>query len=339
MSTELAAALFAGCGLIILVAGVRLTRTADEIAKGTRLGGALTGAVIMGAVTSLSGIATSIAAAWQGHAELALSNAFGGIAAQTAFLCIADITYRRANLEHAAPSLTNLFNGVLLMTLLSLPLIAAVLPPVSYFAIHPVTPLILIVYGFGLRLAGKTYRQPMWGPAQTGATAREDEDGPRLTRGRLVRLSATVLGLGSVVAAAGYGIAESGIALSERLELSEGFVGASLTAVTTSLPELVTTIAAVRRGALSLAVGGILGGNTFDVLFAVFSDVAYREGSIYHAIGPSQIFTILITILMVSILLMGFLLRERHGFGNIGFESTLMLLVYAFGLAMIGFVF
>lgn len=40
-------------------------------------------------------------------------------------------------------------------------------------------------------------------------------------------------------------------------------------------------MAAVRRGALTLAVGDILGGNCFDVLFISGSDVAYREGSIY----------------------------------------------------------
>jgi cation:H+ antiporter len=43
--------------------------------------------------------------------------------------------------------------------------------------------------------------------------------------------------------------------------------------------ELVTTIAAVRRGALQLAVGGIIGGNTFDTLFLTAADVSYREGS------------------------------------------------------------
>ena len=51
-----------------------------------------------------------------------------------------------------------------------------------------------------------------------------------------------------------------------------------MTAVATSLPELVTTLAAVRRGAAQLAVGGIIGGNAFDVLFLSASDVAYRDG-------------------------------------------------------------
>ena len=58
-------------------------------------------------------------------------------------------------------------------------------------------------------------------------------------------------------------------------------MGLLLTATATSLPELVTSVAAVRRGALTLAVGGIIGGNAFDTLFTAASDIAYREGSIY----------------------------------------------------------
>jgi cation:H+ antiporter len=80
------------------------------------------GGVLLGATTSLSGTVTSVATAAQGHSEFAVSNAVGGIAAQTAFLAIADILYRRANLEHAAASLTNLTQSGTLILLLSIPL-------------------------------------------------------------------------------------------------------------------------------------------------------------------------------------------------------------------------
>ena len=69
------------------------------------------------------GTVTSVATAAQRHPEFAVSsNAVGGIAAQTAFLAIADILYRRANLEHAAASLTNLTQSGTLILLLSIPL-------------------------------------------------------------------------------------------------------------------------------------------------------------------------------------------------------------------------
>ena len=96
-----------------------------------------------------------------------------------------------------------------------------------------------------------------------------------------------------------------------------------------------TSIAAVRQGALTLAVGDIIGGNSFDVLFIAFADFAYRDGSIYGAIAESQSFVIALTILMTGILLLGLLRREKYGIGNIGFESFLILLLYLGGFALL----
>jgi cation:H+ antiporter len=136
----------------------------------------------------------------------------------------------------------------------------------------------------------------------------------------------------AAVGVAGWLVGVSGIALVQHTGLSETLVGTLFTAVATSLPELVTTLAAVRQGALTLAVGGIIGGNTFDVLFLVFSDVAYREGSIYHAIGPQPLFLIALTILLTAFLLLGLIRRERRGVANIGFESAAVLLFYLAGM-------
>jgi len=105
-------------------------------------------------------------------------------------------------------------------------------------------------------------------------------------------------------------------------------VTALMTAVVTSLPELVTTLAAVRRGALQLAVGGIIGGNTFDVLFLTLSDIGYREGSLYHAIGLADLFWVIVGLSMTAVLLLGLIRRERSGPANIGWESVVMLLIY-----------
>ena len=82
--------------VVILLAGTRLTAVADILAERTGLGEAVVGAVLLGAATSLSGIVTSVTAAADGRAELAVSNAVGGIAAQTVFLAVADDVYRRA---------------------------------------------------------------------------------------------------------------------------------------------------------------------------------------------------------------------------------------------------
>lgn len=121
-----------------------MTKVTDRLADKTGLGEAVVGALFLGGSTSLSGIVTSVTAAAGGYAELAISNALGGIAAQTAFLSVADIVYRKANLEHAAASPANLTQGTLLLTLLTISLLAMAGPQVSVCAIYPASAVILV---------------------------------------------------------------------------------------------------------------------------------------------------------------------------------------------------
>ncbi|HZY65276.1 MAG TPA: hypothetical protein VFE21_05295 [Rubrobacteraceae bacterium] len=132
-------------------------------------------------------------------------------------------------------------------------------------------------------------------------------------------------------------VARTGINITEQTDLTATFVGGVLTAVVTSLPELVTSVAAVRRGALTLAVGGIIGGNAFDTIFIAFSDIAYRDGSIYHAISDRQVYLISLTILMTGILLLGLLRREKRSIANIGFESFLVIVLYVGSFSLLAF--
>lgn len=72
-----------------------------------------------------------------------------------------------------------------------------------------------------------------------------------------------------------------------------------------------------------------------DVLFLSLSDMAYREGSLYHAMTQRQTFLISMSIVITCILLLGMLRRERKEVGNIGFESALVPIVYAASIAML----
>jgi cation:H+ antiporter len=318
----------------IAIIGTKMTKTADRLADKTGLGEAVVGALFLGGSTSLPGIVTSVSAAWTGHPQLAIANAIGGIGVQTAFLAVADIVYPRANLEHAAASAANLLQGTLLVSLLAIPLLAMASPEVSLFAVHPASIALIATYIFGLRLVKKAKTTPMWKPQQTSDTL-VDEPEESDIKTSLTGIWLRFLLLAITIGVAGYVVSRSGVAIAQQTGLTETVVGALFTAVSTSLPELVTSIAAVRQDALTLAVGGIIGGNSFDVLFVAFSDIAYRGGSIYHALTDSHLFSVSLTILMTGILVMGLLRREKHGVGNIGFESFLVLLLYVGGVLML----
>lgn len=320
---------------IIAVFGVRMTRAARDLAHRTGLGELLVGAVLVGAATSLSGIATSVTAAWSGHAGLAVSNALGGIAAQTAFLAIADIVYRRANLEHAAASVENLVACAFLLCLLAIHVAGAATPALAFLGIHPVTPLLVVAYLFGLYVLMNTHRAPMWLPRRTGDTRPESNGDTSRQGSSMAVLWLTFATSAIAVTGSGWLLAQVAVPFSVQTGLSESFVGGTFTAIATSLPELIIAITAVRMGALNLAVGDIIGGNAFDTLFIAVSDAAYREGPIYAAIGGAELLWLAITILLSAVLLMGLLYRERHGIGNIGVESVLLAVIYLGGASLV----
>lgn len=323
--------LFAVAAFVIGIVGTRLAKVADRLADKTGWGEAIVGAIFLGGSTSLPGIVASVTAAFGGHPELAISNAVGGIAAQTVFLSVADLVYRQANLEHAAASAANLIQGTLLIVLLAVPFLAMSSAPISVWGIHPASWFLIAAYIFGLRLVSQAKTEPMWGAKPTAETRFDEPEDERAGGSSLASLWIRFCFFAALLATAGYVVAESGVAIANSTGLSETIVGSLFTAISTSLPELITSVAAVRRGALTLAVSDIIGGNTFDVLFLAFSDFAYRSGSIYHTITQRQIFIISLTILLTGILLLGLLRREKRGIGNVGFESFLILILYLGG--------
>jgi cation:H+ antiporter len=319
---------FAVAALVILVAGTKMTGMADRIADRTGLGEAVTGGLLLGAATSLSGTVVSITSALDGRASLAFSNGVGGIAAQTAFLALADLIYRRANLEHAAADVANLFQSTLLMLMMVVPLAAFVMPEVAFWSVHPASVVLVGIYLFGTYASVGVRQSPMWRAVDTQETREDQPEDEEDAQKSVVSLLVPFLALMLLLGLAGYAIARSAGALTGQLGLSSALVGALMTAVVTSMPELVTTLAAVRRGALQLAVGGIIGGNTFDVLFLTLSDISYRDGSLYHAIGTGDLFWVVVGLAMTAILLIGLILRQKSGPANMGWESLTMLGIY-----------
>ncbi len=62
---------------------------------------------------------------------------------------------------------------------------------------------------------------------------------------------------------------DAATALAEQFGMSERFIGLTIVALGTSLPELVTSITAARRGKADIAIGNIVGSNIFNILFVV----------------------------------------------------------------------
>ncbi len=336
VSIELNILIFILSAAAIAFFGRKLAAFADLLADRTGLGEAFTGMILLGMVTSLPGIAASVSAALSGYAALAVSNAVGGIAVQTTFLAISDLVYPKANLEHASASATNMTQAAVLIFLLSFVLLIMTGPEITVGTIHPGTPVILLIAAFGYWIVYKTSEHPMWQPRHTAETVRDVPD-PKAYKIKLSKLIGGFSISAVIVLISGAIVAYTAGNISSQAGISQTIMGGLFTAAATSLPELITTIAAVRRGALTLAVSDIIGGNIFDIIFFCVADIAFIGGSLYHAagVGLKEIFFTGLTIFMSAILLIGLLYRQRHGIANIGFESVAILIIYILGLATI----
>lgn len=330
-------AIFAGATVGIGLAGVKAAGLADRVADRTGMGEAVTGTIFLGLLTALPGLLASVVAALDGRPALAISNAMGGIAVQTTALAIADIAYRRANLEHAAASVPNMLQATMLIALMVLVLCGLSGPDVALGGIaHPITPVLILTAGGALWLVIVTRNDPMWKPTDTDETIRDtpdEEHEEQSLRKMLIGLIAMAL----ITGTCGALVAQTAGNISDATGISESVIGAIFVALATSMPELVTSVAAVRRGALTLAVSDVVGGNFFDVLFVAAADLAYLNGSIYHAdgVGRREIFLTAFTILLNVILLAGLIVRQKRGPANIGVESVLMLLLYVIGMVIL----
>ncbi|WP_216077732.1 sodium:calcium antiporter [Isoptericola sediminis] len=319
---------------VIVLAGVRLTRVADTLSERTGLGDAVGGALLLGAVTSLPGLVTVLTGSLGGDAGFALANPVGGVAVQTVWLAIADLVYRRVNLEHAAASLQNVLQSLILVALLAVPVVAAATPDLTIGWVHWLTLLIPVLYGYGLVLLRQMHKAPMWQPIRTPQT--EDDDGGDGDDGHedgrsTPRLWWSLAGLGVVVGVAGWLVGRAGLSVVEATGLDGGVVGFTLTTGISSLPELVVLVTAVRMGQFTLGIGNIIGGNVYDMLMVSVADAAYLPGSVYTDAGSTGLVLVGGTLLMTATLAAGLVVRDRRG---IGFEGVAIPAIYVGTVAL-----
>ncbi|MEV4666120.1 cation transporter [Micromonospora echinofusca] len=323
-------AVFLVAGTLTVLGSIRLVTLGDTLADRTGWGEAFFGAVFFGLATSLSGIVMTAVTAATDQPQLGYSNAVGGIAAQTTAVAVADAFHRRVNLEHAAASLSNVLFGTLLIAMLALALLGTFAPDMNVAGLHPASLAMIGCYLGGLHLIRRTGASPLW---QAVATTETLPDVPH-AHGKLDQRTASWLwsrfvAVGLIVAVGGWAIALAAESFVVLTGLSAGFIGAILMGAVNALPETVTAVAAVRRGAPTLAIAAVLGGNSLDALNLVVGDIAYRDGSIYHTAGTEELFVTTTALFMTATLLGGLLVRQACGWGRLGFEGVLLLASYA----------
>jgi cation:H+ antiporter len=322
----------------VAAAGSVLARSADQIAEATGLGRLLVGSLLLAAVTSLPELSVDIAAIRSGYIDLAAGDLFGSSLMNLLILAIVDLSIRSGrkmlSREGAAHALSATL-GIAVTSLAGLAIVTAdKLPAAMILGMSGWSWAILLSYLFGARMIFINQRIS----ARLAAESQSDESG--LFQGSSARkpsflLSAIIFGAAAVVLCfAGPKLAHVAGALAEETGLGGTFVGTTLVAVTTSLPELVASLTAIRIGAIDLAIGNAFGSNAFNIVLFVPLDFLH-EGSIFLSMSGAHAVTAFTVVLATAIAVLGQLYHGERRLPFIEPDAFLMLFVVLGGLFLI----
>jgi cation:H+ antiporter len=272
---------FAGCLAVIGYAGFNLTRYADAIAEKTRFSANWAGLVLLATVTSLPELMTGVSAVTVVSApNIAIGDVLGSSVFNLFLLALVDLQ-RRGESIYAHASRGHIVSAAFGIALLGIVLIGLILgdsgPALAHVGWY--SPVIVAAYALAIH-AVLRYERGLT-PAALHMAPRH----PRLTLRQAVLRYAL---FAAAVVAAGVWLPFVGVDLAKAMGWSNTFVGTLFVALVTSVPEIVTTFAAVRIGALDMAIGGILGSNLFDVVIVAIDDVLYAPGPILADVSPAH---------------------------------------------------
>jgi cation:H+ antiporter len=314
--------IFLASSTILVLAAVKLAQYGDVIAVRTRLGGMFVGVLLLAGATSLPELLTTINSFSQDVPELAAGNMLGSNMFNMLLLAVLDLVNQNARILRRV-AMTHALTAALACAMIGLAVFFILADIPLRIGWMGVDSLVLIaVYVGGIRLIQEN--------GQASSTAVE------LPAGRPV-MPLWRAGLG-FVAATGVLVAitpwlvRSSTEIAEITGLGTGFVGTTLLAMVTSLPETVAVITAARLGAYDMAVGNLFGSNVFNMLALGVSDLFYTPGRFLGTIDPAFALVGLLGLLLTILALIGNIARVERRLGFVEADALLILLVYLGGM-------
>ena len=146
--------------------------------------------------------------------------------------------------------------------------------------------------------------------------ARETISGKQILRDLMM----IILGVGLVVAGSNIAV-DAATEIARMAGMTEKFIGLTIVALGTSLPELVTSLTAARKGNADMAIGNIVGSNIFNILFVL------GISSLITPIPYLRSFTMDGLIALIAVLVLWFYALRFKSLDRI--SGTIMLAVYA----------
>ncbi len=312
---------------LIVLAANQLAKYGDVIAIRTRLSGMFIGVLLLAGATSLPEVLTSISSLQQNTPNLAAGNLLGSNTFNMVLLAVLDIVHhnqhilRKALLKHA-------LTGSLAMVMIGMVaffMLANLDLSIGWVGVDSL--LILAFYVIAVRMI----------QGNAGPAPQTQEEDP-MVDGKLPSLRAGLIGFGlaaAVLVVVTPIMVESANEIAVLTGLGTTFIGTTLVALVTSLPELVTTLAAVKIGAADMAIGNLFGSNMFNMFAVGLTDVFFTQGRFMAAIDPSFLLVAMLGLLMTGIGVVGNLAKLEKKLWVIELDALALLILYFGGMYLL----
>lgn len=126
-----------------------------------------------------------------------------------------------------------------------------------------------------------------------------------------------------------------GIGIAATTGLGQTFVGNIFIAVSTSLPEVVVSISAVRIGAVDMAIGNLFGSNVFNIFILALDDLFFIKGPLLSFVQMNHAVSAVSAIMMTAIAIIGLTYRTEKKRLFLARDSIGIVLVYVVNLMLL----
>lgn len=319
------------CTAAIVFSGSRLSRYGDIIAEKTGLGGTWIGVVLMASVTSLPELVTGISSVTFARVpDIAVGDVLGSCVFNMLILAILDALYpagpisTKANQGHV---LSAAF-GIMMLSIAAASLfLGHAMPSIGW--IGGLTIPLMLIYLLAMRLIF-TYEKRRLAEF-IKETAREYAYKDVALKSVLIKYVANAL----VVIGAALFLPKIGQGIAEATGLGQTFVGNIFIALSTSLPEVVVSVAAVRMGAVDMAIGNLFGSNVFNVFILALDDLFFVRGPLLQHVSPSHMTAALSAIVMTAIGVVGLTYRTEKKRLFMAWDSIAIVAIYLINLMLL----
>jgi cation:H+ antiporter len=310
---------------VLVFAAIKLAENGDVIAVRTKISGMFIGLLLLAGATSLPEFLTTINSISIGEPNLAAGNMFGSNMVNMLLLGLIDLMSRRTRVlrkvaqRHALTGSISVF----LIGLSIFFILANIDIKIGWVGLDSL--MIMACYIIGMKII-----QQSANPSPTIEDQPISSDFPSLRKG-IIGFSIATIVLIMVMPV----LVQTSNEIAILTGLGTGFIGTALVALVTSLPELVTTITAIRLGVYDLAIGNLFGSNLFNIFALAISDFFMFDGRFLGTISHDFVLVGLIGLLMTGMALIGNLAKIEKRFFFIEIDAILLILFYFLGMLLI----